>query len=668
MTQVVRRCSALPGPPRRKARKSTRPTRHPRDAKRVLLFSESSHWDTNWLKTSDEYFDDAAEAHLRGRARTALEQDPRASTASRASSSSRFSGSVIPKSERGSARSSRAASCASSPRRSRRPIRSSLIQRRSSATSTWDSSGCACQGLSCVPRTAYFPDNFGHSPHLPSLMRAVGVDSVAVTRIDGMYFIASDFGEERLSPEGLDGGGAAKGAPDARLRLARRRRRRGALPLERLYVLPGRHAGARRHRAMERRRRGDTLADPPAHRAAHRRLRPPASPVSRDPVHALPDRHGLQRSDRSSPASCSIATTTNVTASTGTWAVLAGMDDYFELVRHHAHELPVLSVDPNPYWMGFYASRPELKQRATRVARTLLLAESLSALEAAARPFSKRRSHEGWHNLVLMNHHDAITARPRPHLPRGAPRLARHRRRPPPTQALALARPTRRRARPLESRSRSGAAIAARGRWRGRELQSGPPAIGSTFSKERGGCLTSLVLDGRGAASRLGARPRRVRRRRGALAPRARVPGRSVQRSRSREPPASPYRASRQTDDAVRPSSSSRSCAAGPSRGRSRAAGRPVHRRLRRGFAARRVSVTCRFEMVDNDRDPGDGHRRREHRAPARARPPARRSGRCLRLLTLQGHRRASTWDSRRRPPCRSVRTMRSSGSWRATR
>src|SRR5262249_21969341 len=48
-------------------------------------------------------------------------------------------------------------------------------------------------GLPVAPRTAYFPDNFGHSPHLPSLMREVGVDSVAITRVDGMHFLASDF-------------------------------------------------------------------------------------------------------------------------------------------------------------------------------------------------------------------------------------------------------------------------------------------------------------------------------------------------------------------------------------------------------------------------------------------------------------------------------------------
>ena len=33
----------------------------PADAKRVLLFVESSHWDTNWLSTSEEYFTDRVE-------------------------------------------------------------------------------------------------------------------------------------------------------------------------------------------------------------------------------------------------------------------------------------------------------------------------------------------------------------------------------------------------------------------------------------------------------------------------------------------------------------------------------------------------------------------------------------------------------------------------------
>jgi hypothetical protein len=58
--------------------------------------------------------------------------------------------------------------------------------------------------------------------------------------------------------------------------------------------------------------------------------------------------------------------------------------------------------------MGFYSSRPELKQRPTRIARTLVLAEKLSALEPPD-PLIEASLQRGWSSLVLMNHHDAIT-------------------------------------------------------------------------------------------------------------------------------------------------------------------------------------------------------------------------------------------------------------------
>ena len=81
--------------------------------------------------------------------------------------------------------------------------------------------------------------------------------------------------------------------------------------------------------------------------------------------------------------------------STGTWAVLAGMDDYFALVAHHSARLPVLSVDPNPYWMGFYASRPELKQRPHAHRPDASLGGSAVCADSPRSLFSKRRSAKG---------------------------------------------------------------------------------------------------------------------------------------------------------------------------------------------------------------------------------------------------------------------------------
>src|SRR5580704_2267269 len=47
----------------------------PDGAARVLVFSESSHWDTNWLQTSEEYFKSRLEP-IFARIIAALERDP----------------------------------------------------------------------------------------------------------------------------------------------------------------------------------------------------------------------------------------------------------------------------------------------------------------------------------------------------------------------------------------------------------------------------------------------------------------------------------------------------------------------------------------------------------------------------------------------------------------
>jgi len=106
--------------------------------------------------------------------------------------------------------------------------------------------------------------------------------------------------------------------------------------------------------------------------------------------------------------------------SSGVWALNAGLDDYLALVDCHRAALPVLSLDPNPYWMGFYASRPEAKRRANRIVRQLVVAEKLTVLPArTASGVSPehvlveseiaRDLRRAWDLVVLSNHHDFIT-------------------------------------------------------------------------------------------------------------------------------------------------------------------------------------------------------------------------------------------------------------------
>ena len=384
----------------------------PDDAKHVLLFTESSHWDTNWLQTSEEYFRSRIEpifAHIL----TQLERDPRRVYCiesvfflklywERHPEARERLRTLLEPDARWGVRLRILTSAFTTPD-TLLPHTESIL-RDFHLGQTW----LRRQGLTANPRAAYFPDNFGHSPHLPSLMRAVGVDAVGVTRIDGMYFIASDFRPKSEFP--LAGSTAALLQRDLSTLDFVWKDDDGAEVLchwNAFTYFQGdmlAHAGIIRWNghvaAIPWRTRGHiarrigAFVRQLAPLARTRYLLCPIGMDFNDPIvdlNGLLDRYNKERY-----------------GDTGTWAVLAGLDDYFTFLDAHRSELPVLSVDPNPYWMGFYASRPELKQRPTRIVRSLVLAEKLTAL-APPNPTIEAALSEGWANVVLMNHHDAIT-------------------------------------------------------------------------------------------------------------------------------------------------------------------------------------------------------------------------------------------------------------------
>ncbi|HEY8943059.1 MAG TPA: hypothetical protein VIM73_02305, partial [Polyangiaceae bacterium] len=146
----------------------------PLDATRVLLFGESSHWDTNWLKTSEEYFRervdtvfDAVFAALqreehrvfsiesvfflkmywerRPHRRELLRDLLRSGRLRLLGSSMTTPDTLLPTTE--------------------------AILRDYLLGQEW----LRANDLPVEPRVAYFPDNFGHSPALPTLMSALGI-------------------------------------------------------------------------------------------------------------------------------------------------------------------------------------------------------------------------------------------------------------------------------------------------------------------------------------------------------------------------------------------------------------------------------------------------------------------------------------------------------------
>lgn len=96
---------------------------------------------------------------------------------------------------------------------------------------------------------------------------------------------------------------------------------------------------------------------------------------------------------------------------TGVWALTAGLDDYLALVDFSRADLPVLELDPNPYWTGFYSARPAVKRRVHVLVSRLLARES-AALESegpAALAATRAELEPAWRVAIASNHHDFVT-------------------------------------------------------------------------------------------------------------------------------------------------------------------------------------------------------------------------------------------------------------------
>lgn len=267
-------------------------------------------------------------------------------------------------------------------------------------------------GMSVEPGSLYLPDSFGHSPGLPSLLAAAGFDRIALYRIDGMYFAGADLESRARFPRpgttaellrreatadfvwrGPDGSEAlshwlAHGYGHGDMIAAR--------GLTRLLQLPMCRQD-RRPEHVARRIDGYIAELEPMARTPYLLLGIGGDFVA--PVHRLVDLvddWNERHYDR-----------------TGVWLVNAAIDDYFSLVAHHRDRLPVLELDPNPCWTGFYASRPDIKEACRRLGRRLIATDNDSAAsqiagDAAPGPDSGDTT-ERWWVAATSNHHDFVT-------------------------------------------------------------------------------------------------------------------------------------------------------------------------------------------------------------------------------------------------------------------
>jgi hypothetical protein len=380
----------------------------PPGARRVLVFGESSHWDPNWLFTSDEYYG-LRIRRLLDRVLDELEGEPRRVFGVeciffldlywRRQPEQRQR--LLDAIERGQLR--LLGSGLTTP--------DTLLPETESILRDYllGQQWLRDRGLSVEPRTAYLPDDFGHSPELPALLAALGFDRTAISRIDGMHFVGADYRPASRFP--LPGSSAERllrqhrsldfvwQAADGSEVLAHWNAftyfqgdmlaSKGVIRWMGLTLgIPWRSAGH-----VARRIDGFVAQLEPLARTPY--LFCPIGCDFNDPIRdlvALLDRYNQQRFGDS-----------------GTWVVNAGLDDYLELVDCHRRRLPRLRLDPNPYWMGFYATRPAIKQLLNRTAHKLLATERRLCRPQPPPASAQPELARAWELVAVANHHDFIT-------------------------------------------------------------------------------------------------------------------------------------------------------------------------------------------------------------------------------------------------------------------
>jgi hypothetical protein len=382
----------------------------PDDAERVLVFAESSHWDPNWVRTSEEYYDKFVRKNL-DFAIDQLLEEPRRVYSIECIFFLRLYWEREPQRQE----------------TIRTLVNEGRLRLTSSGVSTADTllpeteailrdlligqEWLRANGMNQEPRLAYFVDSFGASPALPSLLQAAGFDRATITRIDGMHFLGCDFESPRRFPKpgssaerlgrkertldfvwrGPDGAeilchwnACSYGQGDL---LAHR-------GLSRVYLFPL-AIPDRSDRNVTRRIHHYVAKLGPASRTPYLFV-----PIGYDFIDPIPDLLALL--DRYNERHYS---------ETGLWTLNAGLDDYLALVDCHRSKLPVLELDPNPYWTGFYTSRPTLREKCHRLVDELLLAERLALLpenDGAGQTIAHDLS-GAWWTAAVANHHDFIT-------------------------------------------------------------------------------------------------------------------------------------------------------------------------------------------------------------------------------------------------------------------
>jgi alpha-mannosidase len=256
------------------------------------------------------------------------------------------------------------------------------------------------------PVAAWQPDSFGHSPSLPAILAALGYEAVSFARVDGNETntrfqgiqdpLAGSTAEMLRQKKAIDFIWDGDDGSEVLAHWMPNTYGQGdSIDTRGTMPLPG---------GM-----GAVYSDPDDTNAQVQKYIDALEPISPTPYLFVPVGTDFQPPKPGLPDYVE-AWNRDRYPGTGVYAVQATFEDYIRLVGFHRDELQHFQLDPNPYFMGFYASRPALKEMHRKLTYRLAAIEKLALIgrkTAIAYPEEKLKAL--WQTVAFANHHDFLT-------------------------------------------------------------------------------------------------------------------------------------------------------------------------------------------------------------------------------------------------------------------
>ncbi len=378
----------------------------PADAKRVIVFYQSSHLDIDWQKTFDDYYS-AFVGEIFSDARTVLDAQPRAfyGVAEMAYLAHHTQAHPEDLSSLKSAAARGALHVVGGGMTSPDTMlpETELVMRDYLLGSAF-----AEDGFGLRARSAWLPDSFGHAATAPDLLAAAGFDSVGFARVDGAPTFLEAQEKRPIRPgstaETLEKLGSADflwtgsgGATIFAHYLSYNLYCTGDnLDYDESITFPGTHIGV--YRGDET---GYTDGKVDEYVGA-------LEPYAKTPYMLVPVGCDFQQPKEQLLAYLDGYNQRRYPA-TGVWAVAAPFDDYVALVMAHKDDLPTLSGEISPYFMGFYGTRAGIKRGVRDASRPFLSAEPFAIAAGDAGNAALAQAAPSMELLARTDHHDFIT-------------------------------------------------------------------------------------------------------------------------------------------------------------------------------------------------------------------------------------------------------------------